>query len=310
MKKIKTVSLIGLGAIGSANLAKISESVPMKNIRVIASGDRAERYRTDGVTVNGKRYMFSVFTPEEDAAPADLLIFAVKNHHMSQAIKDVANHIGKDTLILSLLNGVTSEKEIADMYGDEKVLYSFVIRTDATRVDDDTVYTNLGFIPFGEAKNIEGNLSPRVLAVEDFFKRTGINYKIPQNMIRDLWAKFMLNVGANQVTAAVRCGYGGIRDLPAVRDLVGATMREAVSVSNAEGIDLNEDDIKNSIDTLSSLTPTGKTSMLQDVEARRKTEVEAFGGMVCALAEKHGIEVPINKTLVKLIKAIEESYVL
>ena len=88
MKKIKTVSLIGLGAVGSANLAKISETVPMEDIRVIASGEREKRYRKHGVTVNGKTYMFPVFGPDDKVAPADLLIFAVKNHHLSRAIEE------------------------------------------------------------------------------------------------------------------------------------------------------------------------------------------------------------------------------
>lgn len=308
MKSIETVSLIGLGAIGSANLAKISESVSMENIRVIASGDRAEKYRLNGVCVNGKSYMFPIYRPEDKVAPADLLIFAVKNHHLPTAIQEARNHVGSNTIILSLLNGISSEEEIGNTYGMDNVLYSFVIRTDATRIGDSTNYANLGFVPFGEAHNIPGNYSEKVLAVEEFFIKTGIKYSIPENMIRDLWLKFMLNVGANQVTAVLRCTYGAIRDSKAVRDLLIEAMREAVAVSKAENIDLCESEIIKCIDILSSLTPTGKTSMLQDVEAGRKTEVEAFGGTVCSLAKKHGIEVPVNEALVKFIKALEETF--
>ena len=308
MKKIETVSLIGLGAIGSANLAKISETVPMENIRVIASGEREQRYREHGVCVNGKIYMFPVFGPAEKAVPADLLIFAVKNHHLSKAIEEVRGHVGKDTTVLSFLNGITSEDEIGKAYGAEKVLYSYVMRTDATRTGDSTVYVNLGFVPFGEAKNTPGSYSDKVLAVEEFFGRTGIRYSIPEDMIRDLWLKFMLNVGANQVTALLRCGYGAIKDSPAVRSLAASAMREAVAVAAAENVFLDKSDIRHCIDTLSSLTPTGRTSMLQDVLARRKTEVEAFGGTVCRLAKKHDIDVPVNEALVKFITAMEETF--
>lgn len=308
MKNIETVSLIGLGAIGSANLAKISESVPMENIRVVASGERSERYRKNGVCVNGKTYRFPICRPEDKVAPADLMIFAVKNHHLPQAIEDVRNHVGSNTIILSYLNGISSEEEIGDTYGMDKVLYSFVMRTDSTRIGDSTNYVNLGFVPFGEAQNIPGKYSERVLTVEEFFKKTGIKYNIPENMIRDLWLKFMLNVGANQVTAVLRCTYSAIKNSKAVRDLLAEAMREAVAVSKAENIDLTENDITNCIEILSSLTPTGKTSMLQDVEARRKTEVEAFGQTVCKLAQKHGIDVPANKALVKFITALEETF--
>ena len=308
MKSIETVSLIGLGALGSANLAKISESVPMGNIRVVASGDRAERYRKNGVCVNGKTYMFPIFGPEDNVQPADLLIFAVKNHHLPKAIEEAANHVGGNTIIISFLNGISSEEEIGKTYGMDKVLYSYVMRTDSTRIGDSTKYVNLGFIPFGEAQNIPGKYSEKVLIVEEFFKKTGIKYSIPENMIRDLWLKFMLNVGANQVTAVLRCTYGAIKNSKAVRALLTEAMREAVAVSKAENINLGENDIINCIDILSSLTPMGKTSMLQDVEAKRKTEVEAFGGTVCSLAQKHGIDVPVNKALVKFITALEDTF--
>ncbi len=308
MKKIETVSLIGLGAIGSANIAKISETLPMENIRIIASGEREKRYRENGVCVNGKTYAFPVFGPAEKVVPADLLIFAVKNHHLPKAIEEARGHVGKDTVILSLLNGITSEEEIGKAYGAEKVLYSYVMRTDATRTGDSTNYVNLGFIPFGEAKNTPGEYSDKVLAVEEFFARTGIRHSIPEDMIRDLWLKFMLNVGANQVTAILRCGYGAIKDSPAVRSLAASAMREAVAVAAAENVALAEKDITDCLEILSSLTPAGKTSMLQDVEAKRKTEVEAFGGTVCTLARKHGIEVPVNEALVRFITAIEETF--
>ncbi|NLX84306.1 MAG: ketopantoate reductase family protein [Synergistaceae bacterium] len=308
MKSIETISLIGLGAIGSANLAKISESFPMDKIRVIASGERAERYRDKGVTVNGKTYKFPVYKPEEKISPADLLIFAVKNNHLPQAIKEVGNHVGKNTIILSLLNGVSSEKEIGKIYGIDKVLYSFVTRTDATRIGGSTEYGSLGLVPFGEAVNIKGMYSEKVLLVEEFFKKTGIKYDIPENMVRNLWLKFMLNVGANQVTAVLRCPYGAIKSSKRVRELAAEAMQEAVAVSRAENIPLEQSDIDNCLEILGKLTPTGKTSMLQDVEARRKTEVEAFGGTVCSLAKKHGIKVPVNETLVKFIMALEETF--
>jgi len=77
MKKIETIALAGLGAVGASYLAKISEHIPMKNIRVAASGERADRIRS-GVTVNGKKYFFPVFEPNDDAEPADLAIFAAK----------------------------------------------------------------------------------------------------------------------------------------------------------------------------------------------------------------------------------------
>lgn len=308
MKRIKTVSLIGLGAIGSANLAKIAETVKTEDLCVIASATRAERYRNNGVNVCGVNYYFRVVEPEKDVTPPDLLIFAVKNNHLEQAIKDIRKHVGQHTVILSLLNGVTSENEIGKIYGMDKVLYSYVMGTDATRINDSTVYNNIGHIVFGESLNVPGSYSEHVSVVEEFFERTGILYKIPENMIKALWTKFMLNVGANQVSAILRCPYGAIQKVDSVRNLVISAMEEAASVSRAENIMLDKNDITNCLAILDKLSSVGKTSMLQDVEAARKTEVDVFGGAVSSLGKKHNIAVPVNDMMVRIIKAMEDTF--
>jgi len=307
MKRIERVSLVGLGAVGSSYLARMAKSVPMENLRVIASGARAERYRS-GVSVNGEAFYFPVYEPGDEAEPADLLIFAVKNNQLRQAISDAKRHAGPKTVILSLLNGVASERVIAEGYGSGNVLCSHVMGLDAVRTDDGTVYEHLGYITFGEDVNIPGSYSENTLAVAEFFEKSGIPYRIPENMTKELWLKFMLNVGANQLSAVLRCPYRAIRESQRVRSLVREAMAEAAAVSAYEGVCLGEDDIGACLAILDKLSPQGKTSMLQDVEAGRRTEVDVFGGTVVSLAQKHGVRVPLNEMLVRLILAMEETF--
>jgi 2-dehydropantoate 2-reductase len=85
-------------------------------------------------------------------------------------------------------------------------------------------------------------------------------------------------------------------------------MKEVITIAQAEEIHLVEEDIEEWNSFLATLSPQGKTSMLQDVEAKRKTEVEMFAGKVIELGKKHGIPTPINQTLYRFIKVIEESY--
>jgi 2-dehydropantoate 2-reductase len=123
MDKIKIVSLVGLGGIGSVYLSAVSEKIPMDDIRVIASGERAARYRKNGVVVNGRGFHFPVYEPGEPVEPADLLLFAVKQTGLEEAIRDARGHRGPNTIILSLLNGITSERIIAETLGAEHLLY-------------------------------------------------------------------------------------------------------------------------------------------------------------------------------------------
>ena len=308
IKKIETVALIGLGAMGSAYLSKIAETLPMERIRVVASGARAERYRTDGVSVNGLRIRFPIFEPDDRVPPADLLIFTVKHNQLGEAIRSARGQVGPDTVVLSLLNGITSEREIGEAYGAEKVLLSLAMGTDPIRVGDSTTFTTLGTIPFGEAVNHEGEYSRSVLRVEGFFRETGLRYEIPEDMTRALWKKFMMNVGVNQVTAVLRCRYGAVQKAVLARDLAVAAMREVTAIAARENVNLPESEIEDLLRVLGTLSPLGKTSTLQDVEARRPTEADIFGGTVADLGRKHNVPVPVNEMLFELIKATEESY--
>ncbi|MDR3265857.1 MAG: 2-dehydropantoate 2-reductase [Synergistaceae bacterium] len=306
MGRIETVSLVGLGGIGSVYLSVISEKIPMENIRVIAGGERAARYRKDGVVVNGRTFRFPVCEPGEAVTPADLLLFAVKQTRLDGAIRDARGHRGADTIVLSLLNGVTSERIIAEALGPEHLLYSCVLLTNAVRTGDSTLCAKLGAILFGGAVNPKGARSPDVEKVAEFFARVGIDYEVPEDMIRALWKKFMYNVSGNQVSAVFRCRNGIMRDVPSVRDLVLAAAQEVIEVSKAEGTGLVDDDIQDLKANLKRLDPDGKTSLLQDLEAGRRTETDIFGGVVTKLAAGHGLRTPVNEMLVRFIHAAED----
>ncbi|MDR1137876.1 MAG: 2-dehydropantoate 2-reductase [Synergistaceae bacterium] len=307
MDRIRTIAIVGLGAVGASYLSRISERVPIEDIRVIASGDRASRIRA-GVEVNGVKYFFPVQDPDELSEAADLVIFAVKNYHLAESINDVKNQIGPGTIILSLLNGITSEGLIAETYGWDRLLFSIVMGLDATREGESTVYSSLGRIQFGEAINEKRDYSRKVPLLKEFFERAGVPFEIHEDMKRALWKKFMMNAGVNQTSAILRCSYGAIRKIPETRAIVRAAMEETRLVACREGAALTEEDVTDALEALDGFSSDGKTSMCQDVEACRKTEADIFGGTIAEFGRRHGVNTPVNETLFRLIKAIEASY--
>lgn len=308
---INNIYISGLGAIGSAYAAKLYEMDP-QCIKIIASRERIESYQKEGVRVNEKLYSFEYVIPAvvgtqtkvPDVQKADLIIVAVKYHHLQQAIKDISGFVGENTIILSLLNGITSEEIIGQEFGMDKLLYSFVVGTDAVRTGRNTVYENIGRIVFGEKNNKE--YSHKVKLIKELFDAAKIPYEIPENMMKELWWKFMMNVGINQVSAVLNAPYGVFRDIREARELLEEASREVTRISCKVGIDLNEDDIKKSSAIVDSISPEGKTSMLQDVEAGRKTEVEMFAGTVVEMGKKYGIPTPVNEVLLKMIRVLEQ----
>ena len=302
---IKTIALIGAGAMGACYASKFYEIDP-NCISLVATGDRYDRLKEKGLVVNGKHYLFNVIRPEEKSPPSDFIIVAVKHHHLEEAMRDISNRIGENSLILSIMNGIESEDQIAAVYGADKLLYAVAVGIDAVRHANSITFSQQGKLIFGEAKNL--HLTDRVLSVQSLFNQAGIVYETPEDMIRTLWWKFMINMGINQASAVLGAPYSVFQNSQEARELMESAMREVITIAQAEGIHLFEEDIGNWKSFLATVSPQGKTSMLQDVEAKRKTEVEMFAGKVIELGKKHGIPTPINQTLYRLIKVIEQSY--
>ncbi len=305
MKKIESVYISGLGAIGSlyASLIYDTEST---GLYVIADRERVDRYRHYGVIINGRKYDFNYITPDVAAEPADLILIAVKQNNLDESISAIKRFVGKDTIILSLLNGITSEEIISNAYGMDKILHSFVVGTDAVRQGTDASFKNSGRIVFGSAR---GSLDDeKIKQVKDLFERSGIGYTIPDDIIREQWWKFMMNVGINQVSAILRAPYGVFQNINEAQELLKMASMEVLAIAERKEIRLTTGDIEKHLEIFKTLTPDGKTSMLQDVEAGRKTEVEIFSGAVIEMGRELGIPTPVNDMLFRMIRTIEQMY--
>ena len=115
----------------------------------------------------------------------------------------------------------------------------------------------------------------------------------------------MLNVGINQISAILKAPYGVFQTLPDAQKLFSSACREVLPLAQKEGVSLSEVDISECLKVFKTLSPVSKTSMLQDVEAGRKTEVESFALAVINLGKKHGIPTPVNEMLYHMIRVLE-----
>jgi 2-dehydropantoate 2-reductase len=303
---IKTVSIIGLGALGILFGNQLAKKMQPEDLKIIADQARIKRYLNEKVFCNGEPCQFHYISPEEEGEPVDLLIFAVKFNGLADAIQAVKNYVGEHTIILSLLNGITSEAIIGKTYGIDKVLYCVAQGMDAVKVGNELTYDHMGMLCFGDQAS--GVVSPKVKMVADFFGNMDIPYEIDSHMVRRQWGKFMLNVGVNQTVALYKSNYGDVQREGKARDVMISAMREVIELSQHEGVHLTEEDLQYWLSVLSTLSPDGKPSMAQDVEARRFSEVGLFAGTVVELAEKYGVPVPTNRELYDRITLMESEY--
>jgi 2-dehydropantoate 2-reductase len=278
-----------------------------KQVVISANGERKARYLKQGFVVNGRQYFLPV-KDKYEADPADLVIIAVKNYSLEEAIEEMRPYVSVNTIILSLLNGIDAVPRLRREFGEDSVPYAMILGIDALREENRVQYLAKGRIFCGfEKEKVEKNAST-LAVLEEFFRTSDIAFVVPEDIVKEIWFKFMINVGLNQWSALIRAPYRLFQDSPHGQELLSKTMIEVISLSKRYGGNLEETDIDRAIAVLKTLAPQGKTSMLQDVEARRQTEVDAFAGAMKRLAKAADLDVPINAILYDAIRAIEDSF--
>ncbi len=303
--KIERIAFVGLGALGVLYGGYLTEKLGREAVGFVADEGRRARYASRRITSNGRPLDFRLIPAEEKGEAADLVVFAVKAPALEQAMEDAAGQIDGHTVILSLLNGISSEGLLEARFGAKNVVYSVAQGMDAVMQGDALVYTKAGHICVGAPT---AEKLPALDAVCELFERTGMPYRREEDILHRIWGKFMLNVGVNQVVMVYEGGYGTIQVSGEPREKMIAAMREVIALANCEGVRLTEDDLNEYLDLLAPLWPEGMPSMRQDGLAKRKSEVELFAGTVRRMAKKHNLAVPVNDWLYETVKRMEAEY--
>jgi len=208
--------------------------------------------------------------------------------------------------VLSVMNGISSERLIRENCGCKNIVYTVAQGMDAMKFGNGLTYTKMGELHIG---SLPGESTGSLDEVCAYFDSIGMPYVREDDILRRLWFKFMLNVGINQTCMIDSVGYGiaTTPGTPSYMTFVSA-MREVIAIANAEGIALNEKDIVTTIDIIRTLDPEGTPSMGQDRIAKRRSEVDMFAGAVIELGRKHGIPVPVNEYIYRRVREIEAEY--
>ena len=300
---INSVGIIGMGALGILYGDILTKSLSKENVFFILDEGRIEKYNNEGVYCNNEKCDFSVLNSETPRV-LDLIIVSVKYTALNEAITNIKPFVGKDTIIISLLNGVISEEKLIEAFGEEKVIYCVAQGMDALKLGNKLTYMNTGNLHIGTVYHNEDKLNK----LAELFKRGNVPFIIEDNILRRMWSKLMLNVGVNQVVMVYEGTYKTIQVEGEPRDLMIGAMREVIKVANAKGIDLNEDDLNLYLNILNTLDPSSMPSMRQDGLSKRKSEKDLFSKTIMNLGDKYNIDTPINDYLYETITRIESKY--
>lgn len=302
--EIQNVTIVGMGALGLMYGEHIQSAAGKGIVQFAMDSARYQRHKGEIYTVNGVKQDFALIDCAK-ATPADLVIVATKYGGLQSALDVMANLVDEHTIIISVMNGISSEQIIAERYGDENLVYCVAIGMDAMRDGTDLRYANKGKLQIGVVREVQ---KPALEALKRFFDRVQMPYSQERDILHALWGKFLLNVGINQTCMVYETTYEGALNTKEIFEAMSGAMHEVIAIAQKEGVHLTEDDYQNYLKILRTLKPDGYPSMSQDALAKRKSEVELFAGTVIRIAEKHKIPVPVNEFYYKRIQEMEAAY--
>ncbi len=296
------ITIVGMGALGILYGDRIVETLGKEAVAFLADEERINKYQKESVYCNGKACDFQMTSRAE---VADLLIFAVKGTTLKDAMEFAKDAVGKDTIILSVLNGISSEEMLEAYYEKGHVVHCIAQGMDAVKLGNKLTYAHEGELRIGTP------YKERVCYVEraaEMLKKAGIPYVVESDILHRLWGKWMLNVGVNQVVMISEGTYETIQRPGKERDMMLAAMNEVQKLSELAGTGVTKEDLEAYVALVDSLNPNGMPSMRQDGLAKRYSEVDFFAGTVIEKAKKYGMDVPVNQMLYDTVKKMESEY--
>ena len=302
--QIRSVAIVGMGALGLLYGDHIQKAAGAGSVSFLLDRERWNRYQDATFSVNGEKVSFPMVVAEE-AEPVDLLIVATKYNGLRSAMEVMEKAVGEHTVIISVLNGISSERILAEKYDSRNIIPCVALGMDAMRDGHALNYCNKGSLRIGITREEQ---RPAFTALTEYFDQIGMPYGEEKDIMHAMWGKFLLNVGINQTCMVYGTTYyGALHEPEAKRDLFGA-MNEVVDIARAENINLTQEDVAYYTNILTTLKPDGYPSMRQDAIARRKSEVDMFAGTVMEIAAKHGILVPVNEKYYRIVQEMESRY--
>ena len=297
---IKKVAILGAGAVGSYVIEGISGCREIR-LGVIAEGERNARLKSAGCTINGVTYHPEVWTSQE-TDNIDLLIVSLKYGALQTALDTIKQATSHNTIVMSLMNGVDSEEIIGAKIGMSHILPA-LIKVASHKEPDGYHFdrkSTIGII-FGEYKS--PFQSERVKAVCDLFEKSDISYRVTDYIREEIWSKFRLNVCNNLPQAILGAGVGCYRDSVHMKAISEGLRSEIEAIAAAKGIEFSK--IESSAKG-SPVMPSARYSTLQDLDAKRHTEIDMFSGALMRMGKELGIPTPYNEYTYHMIKALEE----
>lgn len=302
------IAIIGAGAMGSlygARLTQAGEDVWLydtwqENIAVMQ-----ERGLTVIAAGGVETVHVKATTKIDEIGEADLVMIFVKAHATHDAALEAASLLGLDTMVMTLQNGLGNAEQIAAVVGAERVLVG-TTAMGATMAGAGRVIDNgKGSTHIG---NFSATMTKRLYQIAAIFSRSGLYTVVDANVDALRWSRLTINAGINALSAVTGLTNGQLLACPESQEIMNRAVAEAEAVAKAHGITFPHANMQDQVHASAAATKDNKSSMLQDIVKKRRTEVDAINGAIVKAGAQTGVVTPVNEILTLLVKTMERTY--
>jgi 2-dehydropantoate 2-reductase len=303
------IAVLGSGAMGSViggHMALAGLDVTLLDV----ARDHVETIRKDGLRLDDKsgesrRIPVKASWDPAEVGRVDLVLVFVKCYHTEAAVRGAGALLGPGTSILSLQNGWGNAPRIAGIAGEERVLAGVTYHSATVLGPGHILHAGKGKTVFGE---IDGGITDRVRRIEEAFRASGLEVEASGQVLGEIWKKLALNCATLPTTSLLRFFAGQLVEHEGTLNLMRAILAEVVRVAAAQDISISEEERWETITSLLRRAAGAKSSMLQDVENRRRTEIDVVNGAIVEAGRRLDIPTPFNDAMVWLIRSLESTF--
>ena len=295
-----------MGGLFGGWLARAGHDVTLVDVSAAA----VDAISREGLTIEEKDGSAAVIKVSATNRPNDigavnLVLNFVKCYHTEAAIRSALPMMAKGTVVLSLQNGWGNADRIAAVAGRERVVVGLTYHSGTLAAPGHVKHTGAGITYVGE---LDGEATPRLAQVAGALREAGLEVTETARVVDEVWKKLALNVCTLPTAALLNFRAHELNQHEGTRIVMQGLLAEVGAVAQAQGIGLDKEERWTAITSLLDRAVGAKGSMVQDVEAKRPTEIDVINGAIVAAGQAHGISVPLNETMVAMIKSLQERY--
>jgi len=298
------IVVLGAGAIGSLFGALLSKK---NNVTLIGRPPHVNAIRKGSLKIEGKT-QFNKKVPATHSVDdiknlPDLLIITVKSYDTKVAIKKARKIMGRNTTILSFQNGLDNIDKIGKIVDRKQTIAGVTTHGSIFPEPGFIRHTGKGKTALGE---LDGRKTERIGNIVNIFNEAGIETTISKNIVKEMWAKAIVNSSINPLTTIFQCKNGYLLKNLILEKIVEKVCEESTSIANAEGIKLSFDDMVQSTREVIKDTSENYSSMLQSFQKGKKTEIESINGKLIDIGKLRDADTSMNSVLVYLVNVIAD----